>query len=172
MKTHSIPFTIRSGGHELFTRSLANHAVTIDLREIAYVHIDYESQSARIGGGILIGDLATQLANAKLATASGTIPTVGYVGWAIHGGYGLLSAHYGLGVDQILAARVVNANGDLVDADECMLKGIRGGGGTLGVIVELTIRVYPLEKVRLLNLSKVARLPECLFCVLSRYLLE
>ncbi|RJE24010.1 FAD binding domain protein [Aspergillus sclerotialis] len=147
MKTHSIPFTIRSGGHDLFLRSLATHAVTIDLRDIAHVQIDHESQSARIGGGVLIGGLATQLANAKLATAFGTIPTVGYVGWAIHGGYGMLSAHYGLGVDQILGARVVNANGDLVDADDSMLKGIRGGGGILGVIVELTIRVYPLEKV-------------------------
>lgn len=147
MTAHSILFTIRSGGHDLFLRSMANNAVTIDLRDIAHVNVDQEARSARVGGGILIGDLAAQLAKANLATAYGTIPTVGYVGWAIHGGYGMLSALYGLGADQILGAKVVNASGELVDADCPMLKGIRGGGGTLGVIVELTIRVYPLEKV-------------------------
>lgn len=148
MTTHSIPFTIRSGGHDLFLRSMANDAVTVDLRDIAHVHIDRESHSARIGGGILISDLAAELGKADLATAYGTIPTVGYVGWAIHGGYGPLGGLYGLGADQILGARVVNARGQLVDADRHMLMGIRGGGGTLGVIVEMTIRVYPLSKVR------------------------
>ena len=34
-----------------------------------------------------------------------------------------------------------------VDADEELLKGIRGGGGIFGVIVELTVKVYPLKEV-------------------------
>lgn len=147
MSAHYIPFTIRSGGHDLFGRSMASGAVTIDLRDIAHIHVDHSSRSARIGGGIITGDLAAHLAKEDLATAYGTIPTAGYVGWAIHGGYGILSPRYGLGVDQILGAKTVNANGELVEADGPMLKGIRGGGGTLGVIVELTIRVYPFEKV-------------------------
>lgn len=131
---------------------MANNAVTVDLRDIAHVHIDRESHSARVGGGILIGDLAAELGKADLATAYGTIPTVGYVGWATYGGYGMLSGLYGLGADQILGARMVNASGELVDANEHMLKGIRGGGGTIGVIVEMTIRVYPLSKVHFLPL--------------------
>lgn len=72
---------------------------------------------------------------------------MGYVGWSTLGGYGPFSTCYGLGVDQIVAAKVVNAEGQIVDADNDMLTGIRGGGGTLGVITELTIKVYPLEKV-------------------------
>lgn len=55
--------------------------------------------------------------------------------------------NYGLGVDQILGAKVVNYEGKIVDADEKMLQVIRGGGGTLGVIVTMTIKVYPLDKV-------------------------
>lgn len=144
---NSIPFTIRSGGHDMFNRSFANGAVTIDMRDIAYVKVDKESQSARVGGGILIQDLIAQLDKEGLVTATGTIPVVGYVGWATHGGYGILSPNYGLGADQILGARVVNAQGEIIDADEKLLKGIRGGGGTFGVIVELTIKVYPLERV-------------------------
>lgn len=147
MTAESIPFTVRSGGHDMFSRCFANGTVTIDMRDIAYVKIDKGSQSARIGGGILIQNLADQLGKEGLVTATGTIPVVGYVGWATHGGYGILSPNYGLGADQILGAKVVSAQGEIIDADERLLKGIRGGGGTFGVIVELTIKVYPLERV-------------------------
>jgi FAD/FMN-containing dehydrogenase len=80
---------------------------------------------------------------------SGTVASVGYTGWATLGGYGPLSSHYGLGVDQILGAKIVNAHGQVQDANEELLVGIRGGGGSLGIIVELTIKVYPINKVRL-----------------------
>lgn len=56
--------------------------------------------------------------------------------------------NYGLGVDQIVGAKVVNHEGRIVEADDRMLQVIRGGGGTLGVIVALTIKVYPLDKVK------------------------
>lgn len=52
-----------------------------------------------------------------------------------------------MGVDQIVGAKLVSATGSLVDANDEMLRGIRGGGGILGAIVELTIKVYALEKV-------------------------
>lgn len=60
---------------------------------------------------------------------------------------GPFSNNYGLGADQIVAAKIVNAKGELVDADAELLEGIRGGGGISGVIVELTIKVYPLKEV-------------------------
>ena len=53
-----------------------------------------------------------------------------------------------MGVDQILGAKIVDCEGRIVQADQSMLRAIRGGGGALGVIVEMTIKVYPLEKVR------------------------
>lgn len=72
---------------------------------------------------------------------------MGYVGWATLGGYGPFSTSHGLGADQIVSAKVVNAKGELVEADSELLQGIRGGGGIFGVIVELTIKVYPLKEV-------------------------
>lgn len=80
--------------------------------------------------------------------SSGTVASVGYTGWATLGGYGPLTSHYGLGVDQIIGAKIVNARGEVQDANEELLVGIRGGGGSLGVIVELTIKIYPINKVR------------------------
>jgi FAD/FMN-containing dehydrogenase len=71
------------------------------------------------------------------------------VGWSTLGGYGPFSTLHGLGVDQIVAAKLVNPKGEIVDANAELLTGIRGGGGNFGAIVELTIKVYPLKEVKL-----------------------
>ena len=142
-----IEITVRTGGHDPFGRCFVQDALAIDMRDIAFVHVTDEKASVTIGGGILTGDLTESLAEQQLATPISTVSSVGYVGWATHGGYGPLSACFGLGVDQILAAKVVNAQGETVDANSEMLCAIRGAGGTLGVIVELTVKVYPLDKV-------------------------
>jgi FAD/FMN-containing dehydrogenase len=65
----------------------------------------------------------------------------------MYGGYGPFSPHWGLGVDQIVGATVVDPNGDIVNADEALLEGIRGAGGLFGVIIDLTVKVYPLTSV-------------------------
>lgn len=72
---------------------------------------------------------------------------VGYIGWLSTGGFGFLDPKYGLGIDQLIAARIVNDKGEEEIADEHSLKAIRGAGGNLGIIVEATVRTYPLEKV-------------------------
>jgi FAD/FMN-containing dehydrogenase len=72
---------------------------------------------------------------------------VGYVGWATFGGYGPLSTTYGLGLDQIVGAKLVNCKGEIVAADDDLLKGIRGLGPIYGAIIEVTIKVYPLREV-------------------------
>lgn len=147
LATNNVPFSVRVGGHDMFGRSQIHDAVTIDLREIAYVDIDHTGHTARLGGGILVADLIKELEKDNLVTPHGVIPGVGYVGWATHGGYGLLSTQYGLGVDQILDAQVVDCEGRIRHADKDMLKAIRGAGGLLGIIVEVTIKVYPLGQV-------------------------
>lgn len=56
----------------------------------------------------------------------------------------------GLGSNQIVGGKVVNARGILVNADEGMLKGLRGGGENFGVVVELTVKAYALKYVSLI----------------------
>jgi FAD/FMN-containing dehydrogenase len=57
-------------------------------------------------------------------------------------------------LDNIIEAKVVNWKGELVNADQRMLKGIRGAGGFVGVIVEVKVKVYPLKKVRVPSLHQ------------------
>ncbi|KAF9768373.1 hypothetical protein IL306_014342 [Fusarium sp. DS 682] len=144
---HNVEFSVRGGGHDCTNRTLVNGALMIDMRDIKHVAVSEDKQSARVGGGILSGDLLGALGEHGLATPSGTVASVGYTGWATLGGYGPLASHYGLGVDQILGAKIVNARGEIQDANEELLIGIRGGGGSLGLIVELTIKVYPINKL-------------------------
>jgi FAD/FMN-containing dehydrogenase len=82
----SIEITVRSGGHDLYGRCFVQDALAIDMRDIASVNVDPTGLSATIGGGILAGSLATELAKQKLTTAYGSVPSVGFVGWSTHGG--------------------------------------------------------------------------------------
>ncbi|KAJ5257198.1 D-lactate dehydrogenase [Penicillium angulare] len=145
VKSNTISFSIRSGGHNLEGRALVQDALLIDIRALDSVTVADDRQSATLGGGILQGDVVKTLWSEGVATATGTIPHVGYFGWASYGGYGPFSSKWGLGVDQIIGATVVDPNGSLVKigANNDLLKGIRGAGGVFGVIVDVTVRVYP-----------------------------
>ncbi|MCJ1263251.1 hypothetical protein MMC22_003121 [Lobaria immixta] len=140
-KINDVDFVVRSGGHDLYGRSEVNGALTIDMRDINSVEAFKNESVAKIGGGILMVNLATKLSKYDLVTAFGSVASVGYVGWSSYGGYGSFSAHYGLGVDQIVGATIVNVDGEVVEANPAVVKGIRGAGGNFGVIVELTIKV-------------------------------
>lgn len=146
-RRHGIKVTVRGGGHDVATRCFADKCLAIDVREIKSIEISADETTATIGGGILIEDVIKVLNDRKLVTPFGYMPGVGYAGWAMMGGYGWLAPSLGLGVDQILRARVVTAQGDIIEADAELLKGIRGAGGNFGVIVELGIKIYPLKKV-------------------------
>ncbi|KAF4503086.1 6-hydroxy-D-nicotine oxidase [Fusarium agapanthi] len=144
---HSVEFSVRGGGHDCASRTLVDGALVIDMRDIKHVIIAEDKKSASVGGGILSGELAKALVKEGLSTPTGTVASVGYTGWATLGGYGPLTSRYGLGVDQIIRAKIVNARGEVQDANQELLVGIRGGGGSLGVIVELTIKIHPIDKI-------------------------
>ncbi|KAI1273017.1 FAD-binding domain-containing protein [Xylaria sp. FL0933] len=144
---NGVDFVVRSGGHDCAGRSQVAGALSIDMRDIKHVNISADEKTVSVGGGILFRDLVKELDARGLVTPVGTVASVGYVGWATLGGYGPFSTSHGLGVDQIVGAKLVNAKGELVEADGELLQGIRGGGGIFGVIVELTVKVYPLKEL-------------------------
>ncbi|KAL5049024.1 hypothetical protein BDW71DRAFT_12916 [Aspergillus fruticulosus] len=151
LASNNIPFTVRVGGHDMHGRCVEDGGVVLDLRLLNHVVINNSEgvgeKTVRVGGGVLIGDLLSALEPHGLVTPVGTVSGVGYVGWAMYGGYGPYSSVFGLGVDQIVAAKVVDAAGNIVDADGDLLKGIKGAGGAFGVIVEVVVRAYELDSI-------------------------
>ncbi|KAF7541468.1 hypothetical protein G7054_g541 [Neopestalotiopsis clavispora] len=146
-KKHAVKFTIRGGGHHIMGRCIQRDTLTIDMRRICQVEVASDRMTATIGGGANNLQVAEALEQHGLVTPVGLVSTVGYVGWATLGGYGSFMNQWGLGVDNIVGAQIVSADGELVTADEDLLRGIRGAGGAFGVIVSLTVKVYPLQKV-------------------------
>nr|WCO08184.1 RNase T2 protein [Pestalotiopsis microspora] len=152
------PLAIRSGGNDMGERSRSDGGVVIDVRSLDHMVLAADRQSVRLGGGVNLGSLLKFLDSHALDAPCGWGYEVGYVAWACGGGYGLECGAQGLGVDQILGGRIVTSSGRVLEAgpprdDE---KGrddaeaadvwwaLRGGGaGVIGVVSELTIKVYP-----------------------------
>ncbi len=150
-RAHGLPLSVRGGGHDFAGRALSENGVVIDLSQMKAVTIDPDARTARIQGGATAGDLIEAAEKYGLATATGTISSVGMSGFTLGGGYGALTGAYGLGADNLLSAQVVTANGQLVTANAQehpdLLWGLRGGGGNFGVVVSLEYRLHPLTTV-------------------------
>ncbi|KAJ0339543.1 hypothetical protein KNSL1_011974, partial [Colletotrichum chrysophilum] len=76
---------------------------------------------------------------------------VGLVGWAVAGGHGWLTSEYGMGADSIIEATVVTPTGGIITANRCQNSDVfwairGGGGGTFGVITELTVKAHPMPQ--------------------------
>jgi FAD/FMN-containing dehydrogenase len=150
-RAHGLPLSVRGAGHEIFGRSLRENGIVIDLSQMRAVTIDPVTRTARIQAGATAGDLMEAAQNYGLATATGTISSVGMAGLTLGGGYGSLVGAYGLVADNLLSAQVVTADGQLVTANAQehpdLFWGLRGGGGNFGVVVSLEYRLYPLTTV-------------------------
>ena len=83
-----------------------------------------------------------------LYVQGGGCTSVGVIGWHIGGGYGSWSKMFGTGPANMLEAKVVTSNGDIVIASEYqnedLFYALRGGGFGFGVVVSLTVRTHPL----------------------------
>lgn len=156
-----IPMTVRGGGHDAYGRNVLVGAVQLDLRLLKWTRIlqfdprsasqehpssSSSSVSISVGPGTVAIEMLRVLDAAGLAAPTGWVGSVGVTGWACGGGYGLAAGMWGLGVDNIMGARLITPLGDLVDTDDDpeLLWAVRGAGlGNFGVICDLRLRVYP-----------------------------
>jgi FAD/FMN-containing dehydrogenase len=104
-----------------------------------------------VAGGATVSDVLDAARPHGYAAAVGTVSSVGFAGLTLGGGYGTLIGVVGLGVDNLLSAEVVLADGRIVTADPHhepdLFWALRGGGGNFGVVTELRTRLYPLATV-------------------------
>ncbi|KXH42079.1 hypothetical protein CSAL01_06659 [Colletotrichum salicis] len=143
-----VPLGVRCGGHDVFGRGCIADSVTIDMRELDTQELAEDKKTVTVGGGILSKNLVGFLDSHGLCTSNGLAAEVGWTSWASWGGYGPLGDYVGLGVDNIVGAKIVTATGDLVEASGDVLWALRGAGGNFGVIVETKVQVYPMTRIQ------------------------
>jgi FAD/FMN-containing dehydrogenase len=150
-RDHDLPLAVRSGGHSLAYLSVIDDAVVVDLSEMQRVSIDPAARIARVQPGATSGDLAGPAHAHGLALSTGDTHSVGMGGLTTGGGIGFMVRKYGLAIDNLLAAQIVTAAGDIVtaSADEHpdLFWAIRGGGGNAGIVTEFTFRLAPVSQI-------------------------
>lgn len=142
---------IRSGGHSLAGFSTSEGGIVLDLSQMKSLEIDAEQRTAWAEAGLTAGEYTAATAKHGLATGFGDTASVGLGGLTTGGGIGYLVRKYGLTIDNLLAARVVTADGQIRYADEethpDLFWAIRGGGGNFGVVTHFKYRLHEVGTI-------------------------
>jgi len=154
---HGVPVVPRGAGTGLAGGAIAS-AGEIVLSTLAMnriLHFSAEDRLAVVEAGIVNGDLNAALAEQGFwfapDPASRAISTVG--GNIATNAGGILCAKYGVTREAVLGLKVVLADGRVIETGRRSIKGVTGldltalmigSEGTLGVIVEATVKVGPL----------------------------
>jgi len=147
-----ILLSVRGGGHGFPGFGTNDGGVVIDLSKLANVEIiDKERHLVRIGGGATWGQVAAALTPHGLAISSGDTKSVGVGGLTLTGGIGWKVRKYGLALDNVAAAEVVTADGEVVQAsaeeNPELFWAIRGGGGNFGIVTAFDFAAHPTTDV-------------------------
>lgn len=142
---------VRSGGHSSAGHSTSNGGIVLDLAEMRALQIDTEQRTAWAQTGLTAGEYTAAAGAHGLATGFGDTGSVGIGGITLGGGIGYLVRKHGLTIDDLLAADVVTADGQLLRADAethpDLFWAIRGGGGNFGVATRFQYRLHPIETI-------------------------
>jgi FAD/FMN-containing dehydrogenase len=146
-RAEGLQIAVRGGGHSVAGNSTTDGLV-VDLRLMNGVTVNPDARTVRVGGGATMADLDQATEPYALATTGGRVSTTGVGGFVLGGGSGWLERAFGLACDNLLAAEVVTADGDLVRATPHthgeLFWALHGGGGNFGPVTSLTLRLHPL----------------------------
>jgi FAD/FMN-containing dehydrogenase len=162
-RTNNLRLVVKGGGHSYQGTSNAADSLLVWTRRMkrivmhdAFVAKGCDGATPQRAVSIGAGALWSQAYDAVTTQAGGYVQgggcmTVGVAGLVQSGGFGSFSKAWGLAAASLLEAEVVTADGVVRIANACThpdlfwgLKG--GGGGSLGVVTRLTLRVHPLPE--------------------------
>ncbi|KAK5791945.1 berberine bridge enzyme-like 15 [Gossypium arboreum] len=153
-KELGIHMRVRSGGHDYEGMSYVSETespfILVDLSKLRSVKVDIENNSAWIEAGATIGEVYYRIyEKSKIhGFPAGLCTSLGVGGHITGGAYGSMMRKYGLGVDNVIDARIVDVNGRVLDRaamGEDLFWAIRGGaGGSFGIILQWKIQLVPV----------------------------
>jgi len=150
-RTHHLLVSVRGGGHNVPGIAVCQGGLMIDLAGMRSIRVDPVRRTARAEGGTTWGDFDRETQAFGLATTGGVVSSTGIAGLTLGGGLGWLAGKYGLACDNLIAADLVTADGQLrhVSASEHpdLFWGVRGGGGNFGVVTSFEYQLHAVGPV-------------------------
>jgi hypothetical protein len=147
-REHDLLVSVRAGGHNVAGNAVCDDGLMIDVSTMKGVRVDPAARTVRAEAGVTWGEFDHESQAFGLATTGGVISTTGIAGLTLGGGVGWLNGRFGLACDNLVAADVVTADGQLRKASEReepdLFWALRGGGGNFGAVTSLEYRVHPL----------------------------
>ena len=111
--SHGLLVSVRGGGHNVAGTAACEGGLMIDLSPMKGIHVDPAARTAWAQPGVLWQDFDHETQAFGLATTGGVVGETGIAGLTLGGGVGWLVRKYGLACDNLLAADVVTADGQL-----------------------------------------------------------
>ena len=147
----NLELAVRSGGHSGAGHSITDGGILLDLAEMKNLEIDVSGRTAWAETGLTAGEYTAAVGAHGLATGFGDTGSVGIGGITLGGGVGFLVRKHGLTIDDLLAAEVVTADGELLHVDAethpDLFWAIRGGGGNFGVATRFKFRLHEVDTI-------------------------
>jgi len=147
----NLELAVKSGGHSLAAHGVSEGGIVLDLSKMKNLEIDVEGRTAWAETGLTAGEYTAAAAAHGLATGFGDTRSVEIGGITLGGGVGYLVRKHGLTIDDLLAADLVTADGELlrVDAERHpdLFWAIRGGGGNFGVATRFKFRLHEVSTI-------------------------
>jgi FAD/FMN-containing dehydrogenase len=147
-RSAGLEIAVSSGGKHSAGFSRSDNGAVIDLSLMRAVHVDPQAQTAWLQTGANGGDLQAEALVHGLGGVIGWMRGTGVGGVNLHGGFGMLTAKLGYGVDTILEIELVTAEGEVLrvsaDSHPDLFWGVRGAASNFGVVTWVKQRLTPV----------------------------
>jgi FAD/FMN-containing dehydrogenase len=146
-----LELAVRSGGHSGPGFGVCDDGIVLDLSAMKGLDIDADGHSAWAEAGLTAGEYTNAAGAHGLATGFGDTASVGIGGLTLGGGIGFLLRKHGMTIDDLLAAEIVTADGEILHVDDethpDLFWAIRGGGGNFGVATRFRFRLHDVPSI-------------------------